>query len=209
MMKIKRFISKFFESNTYLIIKDQTAIIIDPSVELDLIKKELEGLKISGILLTHGHADHFVYLKEYHDHYQCLIYCHQKALEKIEDPEKNYSKFGNARLSYHLPKTSYNFLKEGQISIINNIEVKVLETPGHSDCSICFLIEDTMFSGDTLFKGTVGRTDLYSSSNNDLIKSLNKIYNLDYDYFIYPGHAESSLLSIERISNRYLRRAKD
>jgi glyoxylase-like metal-dependent hydrolase (beta-lactamase superfamily II) len=208
-MKIKRFKSKFFESNTYLVIKGQTAIIVDPSVELSLIKKELEDLKISGILLTHGHADHFVYLKEYHDFYQCLIYCHQKALEKIEDPEKNYSKFGDAKLSFHFPKTSYSFLKEGQTFHIDNFEIKIMETPGHSDCSICFLIEDSMFSGDTLFKGTVGRTDLYSSNIIDLNKSLNKIFNLNFDYFIYPGHDESSLLSIEKISNRFLRRAKD
>lgn len=208
MMEIKTLVSNFFASNSYIITENDSAIIIDPSCEIKVAKKYLGDKKVEAILLTHAHADHFVYLQEYLDEYHCPIYCHQKAIEKIEDPLKNYSHFGGKSLVLHLPKSSYIFVSDEQTLHIGNFSIKVIETPGHSDCSVCYLINEAMFSGDTLFKLSIGRTDFYSSNSRAMMMTLKKIYNIEMDYFIYPGHDESTMLSYEKIHNRYLRKAK-
>lgn len=207
-MKIKTLVSKFFASNSYLVIENDSVIIIDPSCELKLAKEILGDKQITAIFLTHGHADHFIYLQNYLDEYQCPIYCHQNAIEKLEDPQKNYSLYAGKNLSLSLPRNKYVFVSDNQEYQIGDLHVKVMETPGHSNCSVIYLIVDAMFSGDTLFKQSIGRTDFYSSNSRDMMMTLKRIYAIEQDYIIYPGHDEATTLAEEKVNNRYLRKAK-
>lgn len=207
-MQIKTLVSKFVESNSYIIIENETVLIIDPSVEVEVIKKHIGDKKVAGVLLTHGHADHIAYLKDYLNEYNCLIYCHKNARRKIEDANLNHSKYTSSSIAYHFQTEQYKFVSEGNEYKIQDISFKVLETPGHSDCSICFIIEEAMFSGDTLFKSSIGRTDLYSGDSYIMHESLKKINRIEEDYFVYPGHDENTTLSFEKTNNVYLRRAK-
>lgn len=203
-MKISEMIGRFFDAKCYILSFDTFAIVIDPCVSYKDIKKEIGNLPLKAMLLTHGHADHFSFIEEIKNHENVKIYCHKQAKEKIEDENKNYSVLANMPIKYFFPEDDYVFIHEGIINI-EGVNIKVIETPGHSNCSVCYLINDAMFSGDTLFYKTVGRTDLYTSNTLKLRESLKKIMKLTADYCIYPGHGKNTLLSSEIEHNHHLK----
>jgi hydroxyacylglutathione hydrolase len=202
-MQINEYVGRFFHAKCYILTFEKMAIVIDPCISYQQIKKEIGSLPLKAVLLTHGHADHFCYLNDIEQKEKVKIYCHKNAKEKIEDENKNYSVLAGTPIKYFFPEDDYVFLHEGQTTI-EGIPVKVLETPGHSNCSLCFIIEEELFTGDTLFYQTVGRTDLYTSNTWKLRESLKKLAHLTVDYHVYPGHGKSTLLSYERTHNQYL-----
>ncbi|HHU56564.1 MAG TPA: MBL fold metallo-hydrolase, partial [Acholeplasmataceae bacterium] len=160
-MKIINLVSPILGTNCYLIIFNTKAIIIDPSVEYDLILKNLDDCKLEGIFLTHGHADHFSFLEDIYKHEKVNLYMHENAKEKLINSYKNGSELFNYPLTFNdLEKVIE--VDDNQIIEIDGCLIKVITTPGHTNCSVCYLIENHLFSGDTLFYRTVGRTDLYS-----------------------------------------------
>jgi glyoxylase-like metal-dependent hydrolase (beta-lactamase superfamily II) len=204
-MEIKTLVGLLFGANCYIVKLIDCALVIDPCVTYQEIKKEVGDLEIKAILLTHGHVDHFNCLHEIKEQVNCPIYCHKNAKEKIEDPNKNYSRNINKfPISHQYSNEDYLFVHQGYIEICGH-KLKVLETPGHSNCSICFIIEDSMFTGDTLFYKSIGRTDLYTSSDLDMHESLKKIRALKEDYTVYPGHDRATSLSFEFKNNRHLK----
>ena len=183
-------------SNCYLVnILDKTYL-IDASVKPSVIKQYTKQL--DGVLITHGHVDHICYVKEIKDAFNCKVYCHKNAIEKIENNKLNYaSAFG---IYKDLKLDEYCVVKEG--SKIDDI-FKVIETPGHTNCSVCYIVSDVMFSGDMLFNGSIGRTDLYSGSNKEMRNSIIKLSRIEGDYEVYPGHGEKTRLGIEKRNNPY------
>ena len=113
----------------------------------------------------------------------------QSGRHKIDDNEK------------------YKFYAEGDVIKVGNLEFKILETPGHSTGSVTIMCRDALFTGDTLFKGDCGRTDLEGGSDDIMNQSLKRLAELDGDFEVYPGHAESSMLSYERSFNKYMKYA--
>lgn len=202
-MIIERLVGRLYRPNCYVVKIGDKALIIDPSVRYTEIEKVLNGEKVVGILLTHGHIDHFYYIEEVKEHFGVKVYAHELVKEKLEDPKKNQSVLSNNPITVIIPDNDYVFVDEVGFSI-EGIDIKVIETPGHTDCSICFIIDNVMFSGDTLFKGTVGRTDLYSASPRSMRLSLEKLKALKEDYIIYPGHDQPTTLNHEKETNRYL-----
>jgi len=196
-----------FRSNSYLIQVNingnSKTYLIDPSVELRILKKY--EIKLDGILITHGHIDHILTLKELYDYYHCPVYCHVNAVEKIKNNVLNCAKIYG--FDKDLDINDYKIIHEGDL--IENL-FRVIETPGHTNCSVCFLMnydnENIMFSGDTLFKRGVGRTDLYTGNSSQLIKSLKKIIGLKLDYKIYPGHDDWTFLCEEKVNNEYIKK---
>ncbi len=184
-------------SNCYLVSISDKRYLIDASVNPNIIRKYTE--KIDGVLLTHGHFDHICYVKEIKEAFNCKIYCHEKAIEKIEDNKLNYSKaFG---IYKDLKLDEYCIVHEG--SKIDDI-FRVIETPGHTSCSVCYIVNNVMFSGDMLFEGSVGRTDLYSGSVREMRNSIIRLSRIEEDYEVYPGHGEKTTLGIEKKTNPYL-----
>ena len=185
---------------------EQTAIVIDPGAEADVIAAELErrGLTLKKILLTHGHFDHTAAAAELKEKYNAQVYISAEDEELLSDKVKS--------VSYFLPESPYNpvevdtRIKDGDVISQGSMKISVMSTPGHTAGSVCFIIEDCMFTGDTLFRQSVGRTDLYSGDPLAQFKSLKILAALDKNYKLYCGHGEDTDLDLERKNNSFLSR---
>lgn len=199
-MKINIIPAGIYDANCY-ILEDEASnecAVIDPGGSSDILINEVE--KIDGIvkfiLLTHGHADHTGAVMELRNEYKCPVYIHEKDFELINRctdvygrPEENGDKF----------------IKDGDIISFGAINIKVLETPGHTPGGLCFLIENTVFTGDTLFYGSIGRTDFAGGDYSTLISSINeKLLPLPEDTVVFPGHGHKSSIGFEKKRNPYL-----
>lgn len=189
-------------ANTYLVIKNKDAILIDPTGEendfhkIDLLIKK-ENITLKAILFTHGHFDHIMLGHKYQG--IVPIYIHKGDKEFIED-RKHALVFGFDFTPFKADK----YLNGGEILTFGDITVNVIHTPGHSKGSVCYLIGDCIFSGDTLFYESVGRTDLEGGSWMELKASIEKIFALEGQYTVYPGHDQKTDLEHERRYNPYV-----
>lgn len=180
------------------------AIAIDiggtPQKILNILKTE--NLNLKAILLTHGHYDHVAGVESVRQATGAEVYIHEKDAIMLES--------GKANLAYQLsseiyqPVQKYQVVQDGDILKIGNLEIQVMHTPGHTSGSVCYIIGNQIFCGDTIFKGSIGRTDL-GGNVSDMKKSLQKIARLEQNYELYPGHFYSSTLAIEKKQNPYLR----
>lgn len=192
-------------ANTYLVSCEDEVIIIDPAYEFKMFPKTINNYKVVGILLTHGHYDHFRSLNELMMKFDVPCYLHKNALPKLTNIETSGARmFGITKLP---PLLTNNFVKVTEGSVINfkNLKIKTLYTPGHTDCSVCFKIDDIMFTGDTIFKGTIGRMDLATGSKEMMQKTLERFCHFQNDYTLYPGHEDITTLEYEKEHNRYLK----
>lgn len=188
-----------YQTNCYLIKNNKEVIIIDPGANANRIQSYMhEQEKVCAICLTHGHFDHIGAVDELQKLYDCPVYASKEEKDIYSDYEKNYSQSKKISLKS-------NVMDYEDTLVINSFKFNIYETPGHSPGSVCLEIENFLFTGDTLFKQSVGRTDLYGSNNSDLKQSLKLIKTLDPDLIIYPGHEMSSTLREELASNPYLK----
>lgn len=203
-LKIQRFPVGILRTNSYLVSYNDRGIIVDPggiSDKLDENIKKLNG--IDYIILTHGHFDHILEVKRYQNLTGAKIV--------IGKDEKDFPMDNSLNLCSEFYKKGINnfsgdiLLKDGDTLKFNDKEIKVIFTPGHTIGSVCYCLDNNMFSGDTLFRGKVGRTDLATGNENDMLNSLRKIYDLETDYSIYPGHGLTTSLYREKSLNTGLK----
>lgn len=181
-------------------------VIIDPGAAFELIDGELkkQNLIPEKILLTHGHFDHTSAAEEIKKSYGARLYIHENDECMLSDREKSGALI--ATFFPFNPTKAEEYVKQGDIITQGELEIKVMETPGHSRGSVCYIYEDVIFAGDTLFKGSVGRTDLYMGDYRQLDKSLEKLASLSGDYTVLCGHGEDTSLEWERKFNPYILR---
>jgi len=197
-MDIKTIKVGILQTNCYLLTKNGKAIIIDPGAKADRILAALGENKVLAILLTHAHFDHIGAINDLRTHFICPIYLQEEDEPLMKDPQLNYS--FPKRFTVEVATLPYpNQLTIGEFSF------DVLETPGHTEGSVCLFIEDVMFSGDTLFMQSVGRTDLKTSNPSHMKQSIRKIKDIHKDYIVYPGHDEPTTLNDEKKNNIYLK----
>lgn len=198
-MKIIPICPKSFASNTYLLLSQNEAFVVDPSVSTDAICKMLKeyNATLSGILLTHGHFDHIVSIDTLRERLNIPVYVHNDDACMLTDGRLNgfYTFF--ERDCVHDPADK--FLKDGDTILIGNESLSVIHTPGHSKGSCCFLfnendVGDALITGDTLFAHSVGRWDLYGGDRKELLQSIKRLSAFDKNAPIYPGHDTSSTL---------------
>jgi len=193
-MKIKQFVTGALPTNSYLVYDKGEAILIDCGGEEETILKFLKKhpIKLKYILLTHGHFDHIEVHKILKET-KAKLGIHKKDSLMLRHP---------ANLSYNdMEPIHEDFnIHGGDIFRISNTELEVIETPGHSPGGICFYSEKSkiLFSGDTLFKKAIGRTDLPLSNEKDMIKSLKRLMKLKDDIQVYPGHGDQTTIGKER-----------
>ena len=184
-----------YQTNCYIAWADgsDSCIVIDPGYEPETVLAEAaqRGLSIAAILLTHGHFDHVGGVQFLAQRTDCPVYIHPGELSLPES-------FTDGPLIY---TANYD---EGDTLALAGLSWKVLHTPGHTPGSVCLVCEDTMFSGDTLFMDSCGRTDFPGGSVAQMQKSLQRLAALPGDYKVLPGHGPATQLSEERKYNPYL-----
>ena len=210
-LKVEGYPVGYMATNCYLVTDTQTdeCFIVDPGTYDASLKKLLQDVKegkLRYILLTHGHFDHIMGVFNVQKNYGGKIVIHEKDADCFVDEEKSLiSNFGSGA---KLPKKADILVKDGDTLPFADGRIEVMHTPGHTEGSVCYLIGDKIFSGDTLFYGSVGRTDFKSGSFEDIIKSVKRIASLEGDRKVYPGHNMLTTLDNERKHNVYLKDAK-
>lgn len=195
-------------SNTYIVGNQTDCFIIDPSNDIRNIKKLVNNRNVLGIFLTHGHFDHFKTLVDTMNLYDAKIYLHKEALNKLKNPNSSCSNMFGYNTIIDLENNQYQIVHNGDKIKLNDFEIKVLTTPGHTNCSICFMLDNVIFSGDTLFETGVGRWDLPTGNVVELTKSIKMLLGLKNDYRVYPGHGENTSIFKEIITNPFYQRVK-
>lgn len=206
-MRFKRLPLGIYQANCYILWNEDTSksAVIDPGGDFEELKEFVESNKLSVeyIILTHGHGDHIGAVAEARDYFKAEILIHKDDCDMLKNNEKNYSsKLGYEKIEIEADKE----LNDGDIINLGSIDLYILHTPGHTKGSICIKCENTVFSGDTLFAGSIGRTDLNGGSFEDIINSItNKLLTLSDNTEIYPGHGPSTTIAIEKRSNPFLK----
>ncbi len=193
----------FFKVNCYILSLDKANVIIDPGAGFDFICKYLESgnIKPDFILNTHGHYDHIGAVPEIISHYDIPFYIHEFEEQIVIDPGKNISSFfGENELSLR----TYNLIKNNDYGYFKDLGINIENTPGHTPGSIVITAENYIFTGDLLFKGSIGRTDLPGGDMEQMKRSLVRLKKMDKKALLYPGHGPSTSLEYEIKTNSYL-----
>ena len=196
------------QTNCYLLINTETkeTIIVDPGADASAIKDLVQKNAVvpKAVLLTHGHFDHAGAAQEIAAFYQIPVYAHKEEKKTLEDPEINLSgpMLGNATV-YHADE----YLKDEQEIDLAGFHIRVLFTPGHTPGGCCYYVprEDVLFSGDSLFCGSVGRTDFPGGSGATLVRGIqDKLMQLPEQTMVLPGHDARTTIEQERMYNPFL-----
>lgn len=191
------------ETNCYIVTDEETldCAVIDPGDESNTILDYIEEnkLNVKAIFLTHGHYDHTGAAGAVSEETGAPVWIN------IRDTNKE----GKPDFHKYTPGENVKYYKDGDIIKIGKIVFGVLETPGHSEGSVSIICENALFSGDTLFHNSCGRTDIPGGSMETLLKSLKRLGGLPGEYEVYPGHMDATTLNNERKFNHYLRYAMD
>jgi len=208
-MFLKRLVVGELETNCYLIgcKKTKKAVVIDPGgeEEVDLVLNFLQenNFDLKCIINTHGHIDHIAGNNLLKAKTEALLLIHRLDADMLVDANKNFSSFMGKEI-YSLPADK--LLEEGDEISLGTLNLIVIHTPGHTPGGISLVLDNIVFTGDTLFAGGIGRTDLPGGSYQDLIKSIKeKLLILGDDKIIYPGHGPDSTIGEERKTNPYLK----
>ncbi len=196
-------------ANCYVIGDEATneGAIIDPGDDAQRIIQVVKetGLAIQFIIATHGHFDHNGGMREVKDELDCDFLLHKNDLMFVQRSKESAMNWG-----IHIEQVPDpdRYVEEGDILKLGSLELKIIHTPGHSPGGICIYIptENSVFSGDTLFNGSVGRTDFDGGSMEELLKSIKeKLYTLPDDTVVYTGHGEETTIGNEKRQNMFVR----
>ena len=195
MLNIETYPLGSYQTNCYLVWDDESpdCIVIDPGYEPDTVLLAIKGIKknLAAILLTHGHFDHVGAVKILAADTDCRVYIHENDLSLP------------ATLTAGALYYTHTY-GEGDTLKIAGLSIRVLHTPGHTPGCVCLMVEDNLFTGDTLFRESCGRTDLPGGNGAEIFKSLGRLAALEGDFRVLPGHGMESTLEEEREYNPYL-----
>lgn len=183
-----------YQTNCYILRQPGSSrcLVMDPGYDCPSLTQALKGLTVEAVLLTHGHFDHVGGVSRLAMDFDCPVYMGRQEV-------------GLPPMMSAGPIPYTHLLSDGQQLNLAGICLRVLETPGHSPGSVCYLGEGALFSGDTLFAGSCGRTDFPGSDQAAMWASLGRLAQLPGDLALWPGHGEGSTLALEKQYNPYLR----
>lgn len=206
-MQVMRIENGMFDSNVYLIIHGKECILVDAGVSAVRVGKTLTAndWTLKAIILTHGHVDHVCQLEQFKQMYAVPIMMHiDEAALFTNDDANGYNAFGIPK-SQTMPVPD-RLLVDGELIAIGDSTVQVIHTPGHTAGSICLYAADFLITGDTLFKTSIGRTDLHTGDHTAILSSIrNRLFVLPPNTIVYPGHGPESSIDFERKYNPHVR----
>ncbi|SNX52643.1 MBL fold metallo-hydrolase [Thermoanaerobacterium sp. RBIITD] len=205
-LKIQRFIIGPLQSNCYVVVDPDTkeCVVIDPGEPINEIPDYIikNGYKPKYVLLTHGHLDHIGGVDFLRDRFDVKVCISEDDSKMLSDPHLNLSMMDFERI---VVKPADILLKDGDVLKFGDKKINVIHTPGHTPGGSCFRIGEVCFTGDTLFNGSIGRTDFPGGNYNDIMESIkNKLFKLNDDVIICPGHGETSTIGYEKTENPFL-----
>ena len=207
-MKIKKYVVGMIGTNCYLVINEETkeTVMVDPGAYPAKVKNAVkeQGLKLKAVLLTHAHFDHIMGLSDVMEDVKVPVYVEEADLPMMTDGESNLSSTyvrGGYRFEEAVP------VSDGQQLEIAGFQFRVIHTPGHTQGGVCYYVEKegVLFSGDTLFCCSVGRSDFATSSTSALIRSIKeKLFLLPDETKVFPGHMGATTIGNEKVNNPYV-----
>jgi glyoxylase-like metal-dependent hydrolase (beta-lactamase superfamily II) len=204
-MILEKKIAGILGVNCYIIGDEVTrkGAVIDPGGSIEDILKSIREneLSIEYIILTHSHGDHIGAVPQLKHITKAKIIAHIDEKELLNDKDKNLtSNLGCGIVEIDADE----YVKDGQNIKLGNLSLEIIHTPGHTPGGMCIKVDNVMFSGDTLFSGSIGRTDLFGGDYSDIQNSLNKLSKLDDEITVFPGHGPATRLGIEKVTNPYM-----
>ena len=194
----------YLQENCYIAYdEDKVAVVIDPGDEGQKLVEAIRnrGLDVRYILLTHGHFDHTGAVMEIKNEFGAKLCVSGEDAEMFTDPQLSLA----MRQRWKPEDISIDLLlSDGDVIEAGKMRFEVIATPGHSKGSVTYRCENVLFTGDTLFQGDCGRTDLYGGSYEQIKASLRRLADLEGDYQVLPGHGPDSTLEEERLHNMYM-----
>ena len=202
MYTVETFPLGLYQANCYLLWKDNHVIMVDPGARSDALLSHLQNKEavVDAICLTHGHFDHIGGVDFFASQFSCPVYVDEADIEMLKDTVLN----GSIKGRESIVNTPVNFYQVGK-NTIGSFTFEAIFAPGHSHGCTMLRFDTILFSGDVLFKGTIGRTDLLVSDPKEMKESLQMIKKLNPSLIVYPGHGESTTLKEELLYNPFLR----
>jgi len=205
-MIIHRIIVGSLEVNCYIVqnMQNSQAVVIDPGSDTDKILRFIDehDLTVKGIFLTHGHFDHIGSVRLVHEKTGAPVYVHEKDVTYLQDADLNLSKPFSA---VEITAPHHYTVKDRDILEVAKMQFEVIHTPGHTPGGVCYKMGSVLFTGDTLFKASMGRTDFPGGNAQDLFHSLSHtLKGLEDEVYIYPGHGPESTIGYEKTHNPYM-----
>ena len=200
-MRVESVAVGVYQANCYIVYDEKTmdGVIIDPGSEGGKIKKMIEDANFSPkyILITHGHADHTGAVSFIKSFYDVPVVISRKDVDIMKNGEYLFGTLSD-------DEKNYVYVNDNDELKAGSLNIKCIETPGHTPGGVSFVIENSIFTGDTLFFESVGRTDLSNGSTYDILNSVrNKLFKYGNDFAVYPGHGPKTTIGHEKLYNPY------